>query len=210
MNVCVIGGAGYVGLITGLCFAQIGHRVINVDVDRTRIVELQTGRSHVYEEGIESLLRSNLEEGRLSFSTDLTSAVTSSDIIFLSVGTPSLENGQADLSQISKVAEALADSINSYKVLVIKSTVPAGTVELLSTILEEKKQEGKDFDIAVNPEFLREGKGLYDCFNPDRIVIGAQSERANSIIKQLYEPILNREISWPNHQSAEGISSPVP
>ena len=160
MKVCVIGGAGYVGLITGLCLAETGHHVINVDVDHGRIYQLQAGICYVYEEGIEPLLRRNLDGGRLKFSTNLSLAVESSDVIFIAVDTPSQEDGQADVSQIVMVAESLVGNIYGYKVLVIKSTVPAGTVELMQNILGRDKHEGEDFDIVVNPEFLREGKGL--------------------------------------------------
>ena len=210
MNVCVIGGAGYVGLITGLCLSEIGHKVACIDVDQQRVNQLQSGKCYLIEEGIEPLLRRNIDGGRLNFSTDLPSAVVSSDVVFIAVGTPSREDGQADLSQIIQVTEGLGECINGYKVLVVKSTVPAGTVELLRSILGRKKPEGESFDIVVNPEFLREGHGLYDFFYPDRIVIGAGSERAKDIIRALYQPIILGKVSWSNHQAHLPSATPIP
>jgi UDPglucose 6-dehydrogenase len=210
MNVCVIGGAGYVGLITGLCLSEIGHQVTNVDVDQDRVQQLQDGKCYVHEDGIEALLKSNLDAGSLSFTTDLSVAVSGSDIVFIAVGTPSQDDGQADLSQIIHVGENLKETINGYKVLVIKSTVPVGTVELLRNILERRLKEGEDFDIVVNPEFLREGKGLYDFFYPDRIVLGADSARANRMIKELYEPIVTGQVTWTDGMEAPAARIPVP
>ena len=180
MNVRVVGGAGYVGLITGLGLAQIGHHVVNVDVDQERVSELQAGEGSHYEEGLDTLLRSNLDAGRLHFSTDLRDAVTNSQIVFIAVGTPSLQNGHADLSQVITVAEELAQYINSYKLIVIKSTVPVGTLELVKNILDKEREERQDYEIVSNPEFLREGKGLYDFFYPNRIVIGTNSPVAST------------------------------
>jgi UDPglucose 6-dehydrogenase len=201
MNVCIIGGAGYVGLITGLGLAEIGHNVVSVDVDQHRIHKLQAGQSPIYEDGLETVLLQNLAAGRLRFSTDLATAVASSDVIFIAVGTPSQQEGQADLSQVIHVAENLVRHIEEYKVIVIKSTVPVGTVELVRSILCREKQEGKDFDIVSNPEFLREGKGLHDFFCPDRIVIGACSDGARTLMRQLYSPIIERRPS--NFESNE-------
>ena len=209
MTICVVGGAGYVGLITGLCLSEIGHQVVNVDVDRKRIRELQAGKCHVSEPGIESLLRRNLDSGRLSFSNDLTLVVESSGVVFIAVGTPAADNGQADLSQVAEVAEGLRWSAEGYKVLVIKSTVPTGAVELLRTLVGREKQEGKDFDVVVNPEFLREGKGLNDFFYPDRIVIGARSEKARAVIRDIYDPIIHGRVSWPGCPSAGNAPNPV-
>ena len=210
MNICVIGGAGYVGLITGLGLAEIGHHVTSVDVDRERISKLQTGESPIREEGIESLLRRNLAEGRLHFSNNLGEAMISSDVVFIAVGTPSLEDGQADLSQVIQVSEEIVQYLDAYKVIVIKSTVPVGTVELVRSILRGEKQEGKDFDIVSNPEFLREGKGLYDFFYPDRIVIGTCSGRVRDMMCALYEPITLGEFSWDEGAPRPATSGPVP
>ena len=205
MNVSVLGGAGYVGLITGLGLAEIGHHVTNIDVDRPRIDRLQAGQSPIYEDGIEPLLNSNLDAGRLHFSTDLDGALTSSEVVFIAVGTPSQEDGRADLSQAMQVTEKLAPCIDAYKLIVIKSTVAASTMDLILSILGRDRREGEDFDIVANPEFLREGKGLHDFFYPDRIVIGTSSERARRTMRSLYEPIVLRRVSWPM-----GSPGPVP
>ena len=210
LNVCVIGGAGYVGLITGLGMAEIGHCVISVDVDRDRIRKLRGGESPIYEEGIEPLLRRNLDSGRLRFSTDLRESVEPSDVVFVAVGTPSQEDGQADLSQVIQVAEELAQYMNGYKLIVIKSTVPVSTVEIVLSVLGREKAEGRDFGIVANPEFLREGKGLYDFFYPDRIVVGALSQRARSTMRALYEPVVEGRVSWSEGRPKNGSSGPVP
>ena len=209
-NVCVVGGAGYVGLITGLGFAEIGHNVTNVDVDRERIESLEAGVSDVHEKGLPSILRRNLDAQRLRFSTDLGEAVASSQVVFIAVGTPSREDGQADLSPVVHVAEELEQYVSSYKVIVIKSTVPVGTVELIQGMLSREKSEGKDFDIVANPEFLREGKGLYDFFYPDRIVIGAHSARARDIMRELYEPVIQNRIAWKENGQRPERLGPVP
>ena len=210
MNVCVIGGAGYVGLITGLGLAEIGHTVVNVDVDRARIDQLTAGNSPVREDGIQAVLERNLDSRHLRFSDDLQAGVKASEIVFVAVGTPSGEDGQPDLSQIIQVAEELSLCINSYKVIVIKSTVPVGTVDLVTGLLTREKVEGQDFDIVTNPEFLREGKGLFDFFCPDRIVIGADSQRARQIIHDLYEPIVHGEVTWHQDGQIHHSSNPVP
>ena len=192
MNVTVIGGAGYVGFITGLGLAELGHRVVGVDIAADKVEMLRSGRSPIYEEGIDlnEVLRRNLEAGRIAFTTDLAEGVRHGEIIFIAVGTPESKGGQADLSQVISVAENLLDYIDSYKVIVVKSTVPVGTVELVCDILKRRLREGEDFDIVANPEFLREGRGLYDFFNPTRIVIGARSDRARELMRNLYAPFL--------------------
>lgn len=210
MNICVVGGTGYVGLVTGLGFAEIGHSVINVDIDRKRIQMLQDGESPIYEEGIQDVLQRNLDAGRIRFSDNLRDSVANSEVIFIAVGTPSREDGQADLSQIIQVSEDLAGCVDSYKVIVIKSTVPVGTVELIKGMLSREKLEGQDFDIVANPEFLREGKGLYDFFYPDRIVIGVSSQRARSIMNEIYQPIVMGEIEGSNELSKPKTWSQVP
>jgi UDPglucose 6-dehydrogenase len=210
MNVCVIGGAGYVGLITGLGLAEIGHQVTNVDVDQGRIRKLQVGESPICEEGIEPLLKRNLDAGRLRFSTDLVAAIKSSRVVFIAVGTPSLEDGQADLSNVIQVTQDLSRHMAAYTVLVIKSTVPTGTVEIVQSILRQEKQEGKDFDLVANPEFLREGKGLYDFFYPERIVIGTGSEQARRVMRALYQPIVEGGTSWLDKGPRPGRPCPVP
>ena len=210
MNVCVIGGAGYVGLITGVGMAEIGHRVVNVDVDGEPLRKLRAGLAPIHDEGLEPLLKRTVDSGRLRFSADLGEAVSSSQVVFIAVGTPSREDGQADLSQVIRVAEEIVTHIDGYKLVVVKSTVPVGTVELVQSILSREREEGQHFDIVANPEFLREGKGLYDFFYPDRIVIGASSERARGIMRDLYEPIVRSEVAWPNGGRVPDTSGPVP
>lgn len=210
MNIGVVGGAGYVGLITGLGLAEIGHRVINVDLDEGRVGQLNSGHSPIYEEGIDSLLKKNLATGSIQFTTRLAEAIVPSDVIFIAVGTPSGLDGQADLSQVIQAVEGLVQHITNYKVVVLKSTVPVGTVELVRTLLSRSKIEGEDFDIVANPEFLREGKGLKDFFYPDRIVIGTHAEKPQSIMRELYRPIIQREVSWESNESADPGSGHIP
>ncbi len=207
MNICVIGGAGYVGLVTGLGLAEIGHRVVNVDSDREQVCRLNGGDSLIYEEGIGHMLRKNLDAGRIRFATELDDAIPDSDVVFIAVGTPSRDDGQADLSAVIQVAQALVRHLHRYRVVVIKSTVPMGTVELVQSILRRECREGEDFDIVCNPEFLREGNGLYDFFCPDRIVIGSCSERAMEMMRAVYEPIVRRQVLF---NGAPPGTAPVP
>jgi len=205
VNICVIGGSGYVGLITGLGLAELGNKVISVDIDSDKVELLNQGRSPIYEEGVdlEEVLKRNLEGGWIEFTTDLERGVKHAEVIFIAVGTPEREDGEADLSQVIGVAEDLLRCMDSYKVIVMKSTVPVGTVELVCSILKREKEEGEDFDIVANPEFLREGKGLYDFFHPTRIVIGANSKRAKEIMRQLYAPFLSPESGVRSLESTE-------
>ena len=209
LNVTVIGGSGYVGLITGLGLAELGNKVLNVDIDSAKVELLNQGRSPIYEEGVdlEEVLKRNLEEGWIEFTSDLERGVKHAEVIFIAVGTPEKENGEADLSQVIGVAEDLLKYVDSYKVIVMKSTVPVGTVELICSILKRDKVEGQDFDIAANPEFLREGSGLYDFFNPSRIVIGANSERAKEVMRQLYAPFLGSEFEVRGSKSKSGTQT---
>jgi len=209
MNITIIGGSGYVGFITGLGLAELGNSVINVDIDSAKVAMMNAGSSPIYEEDIDlsEVLQRNLDAGRIQFTTDLQRGVNHGEVIFIAVGTPEKENGEADLSQVIGVAEEIVNYIDSYKVLVMKSTVPVGTVELIGSILNRKRQEGQDFDIVANPEFLREGKGLYDFFNPSRIVIGTNSDRAKEMMRQLYAPFLSSESGV---QSPEGFQVTPP
>jgi len=195
MDITIIGGSGYVGFITGLGLAELGNNVINVDINNDKVAMMNAGTSPIYEEGmnLSEVLQRNLDARRIEFTTDLQRGVNHGEVIFIAVGTPEKENGEADLSQVIDVAEEIVEYIDSYKVLVMKSTVPVGTVELIGSILNRKKQAGKDFDIVSNPEFLRERKGLYDFFNPARIVIGTNSDRAKEMMRQLYSPFLRPE-----------------
>ena len=168
MNIAVI-GTGYVGLVTGSVFADLGNDVICVDKDENRIVQLSQGKIPFYEPGLEELVKRNMEDHRLSFSTDLASAVKKGDVIFIAVGTPSKENGETDLSQVEEAAEAIGHNIDRYKVIVNKSTVPVGTGNLVKNIIEKvRKDGGIKFDVVSNPEFLREGSAIHDTLSPDR------------------------------------------
>lgn len=201
MRIGVLGGAGYVGLITGLGFAELGNTVVNADINPEKIRMLAVGRSPIDEEDLEKLLRKNLEEKRITFTTDIADTIRQADILFIAVGTPEKENGEVDLSQVIWVAQDLSQHIEHYKVIVMKSTVPVGTTELVSSTLKQTKREGEDFDIVVNPEFLREGQGLYDFFHPTRIIMGTSSERARRMMRELYAPFLTanpsrRPVPW--------------
>ena len=187
MNVGVI-GAGYVGLVTGACFAEFGVNVTCIDTNESRITLLQKGVVPFYEPGLEELIRKNVNEGRLYFSNNTAESVKKSDVIFIAVGTPSLEDGSADLSYVDSVARTIAENLNGYKVIVTKSTVPVGTGERLRNIIQDIRNDG-DFDIVSNPEFLREGSAIGDFMRPDRIVIGSGSERATSVMRDLYRPL---------------------
>ena len=209
MNVAVIGGAGYVGLVTGVGLAEIGHQVVGVDVDQGRLDRLAAGVSPILEAGMDDALTRNLARGTLRFSSDLHDAVRTSTFVFIAVGTPAGDGGAADLSQVVGVIEDVARSIDGYTVVIIKSTVPVGTVEQVRTILGRGLEEGVDFDVVVNPEFLREGKGLRDFFYPDRIVIGTASERAAGLMRELYAPIVSREATWNGGPPAAQSSEPV-
>jgi UDPglucose 6-dehydrogenase len=188
MNICVV-GTGYVGLVTGACFAEFGLRVTCVDKDQAKIEALKNGAIPVYEPGLEEMVKKNLREGRLIFSTDLGLAVENSLVIFIAVGTPSREDGSADLSYVEAVAEGIAQHLNGYKVIVTKSTVPVGTGERLREIIGGVRKEMVDFDVASNPEFLREGSAIEDFMRPNRVVIGAESPQAIAIMKDLYRPL---------------------
>lgn len=187
MNVGVI-GAGYVGLVTGACFAEFGVNVTCIDTNEGRINLLQKGVVPFYEPGLEELIRKNVNEGRLCFSNNTAESVKKSDVIFIAVGTPSLEDGSADLSYVDSVARTIAENLNGYKVIVTKSTVPVGTGERVRNIIKDIRNDG-DFDIVSNPEFLREGSAIGDFMRPDRIVIGSGSERATSVMRDLYSPL---------------------
>lgn len=189
-DIGVIGGAGYVGLVTGVGLAALGHKVISMDLDQKRLSMLRSGKSAVYEDGLEPILERLNEIEQISFTDDQDEAVQNSDVLFIAVGTPSLSDGAADLSAVIAVAEHLRDEISKYTVIVVKSTVPVGTLNIVTDILSQKLTEGEDFDVVSNPEFLREGSGLIDFFAPSRIIVGSNSERANAVLREIYEPLL--------------------
>ncbi|MBL7075176.1 UDP-glucose/GDP-mannose dehydrogenase family protein [candidate division KSB1 bacterium] len=188
MNICMV-GTGYVGLVTGACFAEFGNLVICVDIDKEKIDKLNHGVIPIYESGLEELVSKNVKANRLKFTTDLRTAVEESKVIFIAVGTPANADGSADLSQLYAVARDVGRWMNEYKVVVNKSTVTVGTAKKVKEII--KKNQGKpiDFDIVSNPEFLREGSSINDFMRPDRVVIGADSEKAIQVMKELYHPL---------------------
>ncbi len=188
MNIAII-GSGYVGLITGACFAEFGISVTCVDNDEKKIQMMRKGEVPFYEPGLEELLRRNLKAGRLHFTSDLAEAVDNSLVIFIAVGTPPRGDGSAEMKYVEGVAREIARHIKSYKVIVTKSTVPVGTGERIKKIISKNLKENIDFDVASNPEFLREGAGIEDFMRPNRIVIGASSAQAIAIMKDLYRPL---------------------
>ncbi|OGW76148.1 MAG: UDP-glucose 6-dehydrogenase [Omnitrophica bacterium RBG_13_46_9] len=193
MKITII-GTGYVGLVTGACFADLGNIVYCVDSDRGKIDSLKKGKITIYEPGLEEMVRQNMEEGRIYFSTNIKSSVKKSDMVFICVGTPSREGGEPDLLALENVSREIAKNINNYKLIVEKSTVPVETGQWVKrTISAFSASGGKDrkakFDIACNPEFLREGTAIKDFMHPDRVVIGVESERAKNILLDLYKPL---------------------
>lgn len=188
MNICVV-GSGYVGLVTGACFAEFGLKVTCVDNDEGKIKNLKKGIIPIYEPGLEEMVKKNMKEGHISFTTNLTEAVQKALVIFIAVGTPPKEDGSADLSYVEEVARSIAENMNGYKVIVTKSTVPVGTGEKIRAIISQSQREKGDFDIVSNPEFLREGSAIEDFLHPNRVVIGANSDQAMAIMKDLYSPL---------------------
>ncbi|HMN90429.1 MAG TPA: UDP-glucose/GDP-mannose dehydrogenase family protein [Saprospiraceae bacterium] len=203
MNLAVV-GTGYVGLVTGTCFAETGNQVICVDIDEQKVARLRQGDIPIYEPGLDVLFERNTRQGRLSFTTDLSEAVQQADIIFLALPTPPGEDGSADLSYILGVAEQLSHIIKDYKVIVDKSTVPVGTSEKVHAIIV-KNLPADQFDVVSNPEFLREGVAVEDFMKPDRVVVGASSERARRLMRELYEPFVRQgnPILFMDERSAE-------
>ncbi len=188
MNICVI-GVGYVGLVTGACFAEFGIRVTCVDKDREKIENLKRGKIPIYEPGLEEMVTKNLKENRLSFTDQLEEGVRHSLVIFIAVGTPSDRQGQADLRYVKEAAQAIGRTMDGYKLIVTKSTVPVGTGKILHEIIRRNQKEAIPFDIVSNPEFLREGSAIEDFMRPNRVVIGTESEQAVAIMKDLYSPL---------------------
>lgn len=188
MDIAVI-GSGYVGLVTGACFAEFGVDVTCVDVDKDKIARLSKGQIPIYEPGLDHLVAKNLHAGRLRFTTDIKSAVEHALVIFLAVGTPPKEDGSADLKHIHEVARSVAEYMNGYKVIVTKSTVPVGTGESLRRLIRENQKKQTSFGVVSNPEFLREGAAIDDFMRPDRVVIGSRDEEAIAIMRDLYRPL---------------------
>ncbi len=203
MNLAVI-GSGYVGLVTGACFADLGNRVICVDNDRGKIAQLRAGKIPIYEPGLPEMVERNVTGGRLSFTTEIAEAVDASTVIFIAVGTPPKESGEADLSAVEQVAARVAERMKDYKLVVGKSTVPVQTGSWLKRTMALHAPNDVPFDIASNPEFLREGTAIQDFLQPDRIVIGVESERAGNLLKELFAP-LKSPLLVTDIQSAELI-----
>jgi len=202
MKISVV-GTGYVGLVTGTCFAELGNDVICSDIDQKKIAVLNNGGVPIYEPGLEELIERNVKEGRLLFTTDVADSVKQGEIVFIAVGTPPGEDGSADLKYVKDVARTIADNIEQYKIIVNKSTVPVGTGDIVSGIIREKYQG--EFDVVSNPEFLREGNAIHDCLHPDRVVIGnCGNKRAEKMMKMLYKP-LKCPILFTDVKSAEII-----
>ena len=214
MRVCVI-GTGYVGLVTGVCLAHIGHDVICVDNNEEKVKLMKSGQSPIYEPGLSELMKSSTKVGRLEFTSDLAAGVAHGEILFIAVGTPALPTGESDTRYVEAVARGIGAHLNGgYKVIVNKSTVPIGSGDWVKMIVldgvEERKkslvttgsssQERESdrttkFDVVSNPEFLREGSAVYDTFNPDRIVLGSNSEKAIALMQELYTPIVERNFA---------------
>ena len=209
MNIAIV-GTGYVGLVSGTCFAEMGVNVTCVDVDQNKINSLLEGRVPIYEPGLDEMVLRNSKEGRLHFTTDLASVLDKVEIVFSAVGTPPDEDGSADLSYVLEVARTVGRNMNRYLVLVTKSTVPVGTArKVKAAIQEELDRRGADipFDVASNPEFLKEGAAIKDFMSPDRVVVGVESEKAKELMARLYRPFLlnNFRVIFTDIPSAEMI-----
>ena len=197
-------GTGYVGLVTGACFAEVGHRVICVDNDAAKVKVLQEGGIPIYEPGLEEMVKQNVEAGRLSFTTSTAEGVEKSEVIFIAVPTPPLADGAVDLSFIEKVARDIASAMTSYKIVVDKSTVPVKTGDNVAETIKRYNKAHVDFDVVSNPEFLREGFAVEDLMHPDRVVIGVRSQRPVAAMKEVYAPF-NAPIIVTDINSAELI-----
>ena len=192
MNIAIV-GTGYVGLVSGTCFAEMGIDVTCVDIDRQKIDRLQNGEIPIYEPGLEDIVRRNVDAGRLHFTTDLATCLDKVEVVFSAVGTPPDEDGSADLKYVLAVARTFGQHIKKYTILVTKSTVPVGTAKKVKTAVREelaKRGETVDFDVASNPEFLKEGAAVKDFMTPDRVVVGTESARARKIMSRLYKPFM--------------------
>lgn len=203
MKICVI-GTGYVGLVTGVCLADVGNTVVCIDNDHKKIEKLSKNIMPIYEPGLEELVIKNKKEGRLSFSTNIAEGVKHSEIIFISVNTPPKPNGEADLTAVAHVSREIALNMDSYKIIVDKSTVPVETGEKVAETIKRYNKHNIDFDVVSNPEFLREGTAISDTMHPDRIIIGTNSVRAAQILQELYSP-LNAKTIITDIKSAEII-----
>ncbi len=196
MKTVAVFGTGYVGLVSGVCLADVGHRVICVDVDATKIAQLQEGLCPIYEPGLTELLVENIKQGRITFTTDAQKAVEKSEIIMSAVGTPPMEDGSADLQYVLDVAKSVATFMDDYRVVITKSTVPVGTGEKVEALMRDvltARDVDYAFDVVSNPEFLKEGSAVADFQKPDRIIVGTQSDQAIELMTELYRPLMQRE-----------------
>ena len=192
MRIAMI-GTGYVGLVSGVCFSDFGHDVICVDKDPEKIAMLERGEVPIYEPGLDDLMAKNVKDGRLSFTQDLIAAVAGADAVFIAVGTPTRRgDGHADLTYVYAAAEEIANAITDYTVVVTKSTVPLGTNRQVKQVIRKANPKA-EFDVASNPEFLREGAAIDDFMRPDRVVVGLQSDRAKDVMDDFYRPLSLRD-----------------
>jgi len=203
-------GTGYVGLVGGVCLAEFGNNIINVDIDDQKIELLNKGQVPIYEPGLEEIFERNKNEGRIRFTTDVSGAIKESEVIFIAVGTPPQEDGSADLKYVLDVARTIGQNMNGYKVVVDKSTVPLGTGRKVASVIEEELDNRGvkyEFDVVSNPEFLREGKAVHDFTHPDRIVIGTESKKARQILKEVYRTLYLNDVPFvfSNLETAEMI-----
>lgn len=193
MSKIAVFGTGYVGLVTGVCFADMGHDVICIDIDPAKVAQLQKGLSPIYEPGLEEMLEQNIRSGRLHFSTSSQEGVSKSDIIVVAVGTPPLEDGSADVDAVLKITADIARLMEAPKTIVIKSTVPVGTCAKIKKQIADvllKRQSDLEFAVCSNPEFFREGSALEDSLKPSRVIVGTDSAKAAELMRDLYEPFL--------------------
>ena len=209
MNIAIV-GTGYVGLVSGTCFSDMGINVTCVDVDQTKIDNLKKGIIPIYEPGLEEMVKKNVKAKRLKFETDLTKVLDDVDVVFSAVGTPPDEDGSADLKYVLAVARTIGQNINKYTVIVTKSTVPVGTAAKVKAAIQEEldiRGVNVEFDVASNPEFLKEGAAIKDFMSPDRVVVGVETERARKIMSRLYKPfmLVNDRMIFTDIPSAEMI-----
>lgn len=188
MQICIV-GTGYVGLVSGACMADFGHKVTCVDINPARIESLLRGEIPFYEPGLDRLVLKGVEEKRLAFTTKLSEGMVDADVVFIAVQTPMSESGEADLQYVMKVGEEIGALLTDYKVIVTKSTVPVGTNRALAKVIKSKLNSDVEFDMASNPEFLREGSSIEDFMRPDRVVIGTESERSEKVLREIYRPL---------------------
>lgn len=209
MNISVI-GTGYVGLVQGSILSEFGHKVTCIDIDIKKIESLKKCVSPIYEPGLEKIIEKNYKNGNLTFSTNIEEEIKKTEIIFIAVGTPPMEDGSADLQYVLEVAKKIGKIMNNYKVIINKSTVPVGTGDLVEKIINEElniRGIKLDFDVVSNPEFLREGKAVEDCLFPDRVVIGSENKKSSQIVKNIYEKLSEKNIPFviTNRKTAEMI-----